>query len=247
MNHVKTDPIEVRVVNHPTPKRYELRGAYRSAVLTAANPYQQIAGPDPLRKHITMGPAVVQITPGSVDNTGNTTSPGGGATIAQVQLGVGTYQVQWLVELSGTVSATDLNNFQLFQSGTGANFAVLTSENPGAAGSYAQQTVTITSTNANNFIKIITVGAGTVGANYAGSLTVTQIQNPNSAYVVSGGISQASDPNNAAIPVSQPNGRLIPISSPEVKIEGQQEIWVSASQFPTIVGYTIVREVPENG
>lgn len=241
----KPEPIEVKVINHPQPGRFQLRGAYRSVVLTAANPFQQIAGPDPLREHITMGPAMVQITPGSTDNTGSQTSPGAGATIAQVPLGIGTYQVQWSVELSGTIAAAELNNFQLFQSGTGANFAVLTSENAAAAGVYPQQTVTITSTNANNFIKILTVGAGTVGAVYQGSLTVTQIQNPNSAYVVSGSISQASDTNNAAVPVSQPNGRLIPVSSPEVKIEGQQEIWISASQFPTIVGYTVVRKVPE--
>jgi hypothetical protein len=244
----QTEPIDVRVINHPKPRNYQVRGAYRSVVLTAANPYQQIAGPDPLRKHITMGPAVQQVSQTTLDNTGSVTSPGAGATIAQVSLpGPGTYTVSWSVELSGTLAAADANNFQLFQSGTGANFAVLTAENQAAAGQYPQTSVTITTKASDNFIKIITIGAGTVGAVYAGSLVVQQIPNPNGSYVVSGSVSQASDPNNAASPVTQPNGRLIPINTPEVKIEGNQDVWVSASQFPTIVGYTIVREVPENG
>ena len=54
MTTTKQDAVPVEVINHPTPKRYSLRAAYRSAVLTSANPYQQIAGPDPLRKHITL-------------------------------------------------------------------------------------------------------------------------------------------------------------------------------------------------
>ena len=123
----KPEPIEVKVVNHPKPTRYELRGAYRSVVLTAANPYQQLVGPDPLRKHITAGP---------------------------------------------------------------------------------------------------------LGAN---------------PIVVCGSISQASDTNNAVNPVTQPNGRYVPANSQEFQIEGQQEVWIVASAFPTIVGYTIVREVPDNG
>lgn len=119
------EPVKVEVINHPQPKRYELRGAYRSFVLTAANPYQQIAGPDPLRKYITI--------------SGNATNP----------------------------------------------------------------------------------------------------------LVICGNVSQASDPNNAAVPITQPNGRYIPPGIEEWCIEGQQDVWVVASAFPTIVGCTILREVPE--
>ena len=125
MTTVKQDAVPVEVVNHPTPKRYSLRGAYRSVVLTAANPYQQLVGPDPLRKYLT---------------------------------------------ISGTVA---------------------------------------------------------------------------NAFVVCGSISQASDPNNAVNPIVNPNGRYIPPGIEEWCIEGQQEIWVVASVFPTIIGYTVLREVPE--
>jgi len=125
MTTAKVDPVPVEIVNHPTPKRYELRGAYRSVVLTAANPYQQIAGPDPLRKYVTI-------------------------------------------------------------SGTAAN-----------------------------------------------------------AFVVCGSISQASDPNNVATPLVNPNGRYIPNGIEEWCIEGNQEIWVVTNTYPTIIGFTILREVPE--
>jgi hypothetical protein len=121
----KTAPIQVEVTNHPQPKKYLLRGAYRSIVLTAANPYQQICGPDPLRVYVTM---------------------------------------------SGVVNAV----------------------------------------------------------------------------VICDSISQASDLNNAVNPVVQPNGRYIPAgASAKWDIEGHQEIWVVASVFPTIVGYTLLRKVPE--
>lgn len=49
MTQVQTEPIEVRVVNHPEPRRYEIRAAYQTAVINAANPYVQIAAYDPLR------------------------------------------------------------------------------------------------------------------------------------------------------------------------------------------------------
>ena|SRR6266700_7340359 len=120
------EPIKVQITNHPEPKRYLLRGAYRSVVLTTANPYLQIAGADPLRKHVTL-------------------------------------------------------------SGVSKNV------------------------------------------------------------IICGNVSQASDPNNAVTATPNPNGRFIPLGVVEWRIEGQQEIWVTAatSDLPVIVGFTIVREVPE--
>lgn len=107
--------------------------------------------------------------------TGSATSPAAGQTIAQLALPVGTYTVSWQVQLSGTLSASDLNNFVLTQTGTGAPGNVLTAINAAAAGTYAQLSVTVTSTNANNFIKINTVGAGTVGAIYNAQMTITPL------------------------------------------------------------------------
>jgi hypothetical protein len=111
----------------------------------------------------------------SSNATGSVTSPAGGATIAQVPLGLGTYVVTWTVELSGTLGAADANNFQLFQSGTGSNFVVINSVNLAVAGAYAQLSVNITATAAGNFIKVLTIGAGTAGAVYSGVISVQQV------------------------------------------------------------------------
>jgi hypothetical protein len=52
MSHAETgvEPVPVTVVNHPTPSRYSCRSSFRTIVLTATNPYAQLAGADPLRK-----------------------------------------------------------------------------------------------------------------------------------------------------------------------------------------------------
>lgn len=107
--------------------------------------------------------------------TGSVTSPGAGATIAQLQLPVGSYTVSWTVQLSGTLGAADTNNFVLAQTGTGAPGNVLTAINSPTANTFPQLPVTVTSTNANNFVKINTVGAGTVGAVYNAQMTITPI------------------------------------------------------------------------
>jgi hypothetical protein len=125
MSRTEVEPIPVQVINHPEPKRYEKRAAYRTAVLTANNPSAQLAGYDPLRICIRF--------------TGH------------------------------------------------AN-----------------------------------------------------------AFVVSGSISQANDPNNLT-GVANPNGRLIPAgaTNTEFTTEGQNEVWVSGATYPTIIGYEIIRKVPE--
>jgi hypothetical protein len=125
MTTVQVEATPVRVVNHPEPDKYEVRAAYRSVVLTAANPAQQVAGYDPLRKLIRFSPA----------------------------------------------------------------------------------------------------------------------SNP---YVISGSISQASDPNNLVASATAPNGRYVPANlGTEVLTEGQNDVWVSAGTYPTIIGFEIVRKVPE--
>lgn len=50
MTQVNVEPVPVRVLNHPEPVRYEVRATYRTIVLTSVNPYQQVAGYDPLRE-----------------------------------------------------------------------------------------------------------------------------------------------------------------------------------------------------
>jgi hypothetical protein len=117
-------PLKVEVVNHPQPVKFERRAAYRTVVLTAANPFAQIAGPDPLREYIRFS---------------------------------------------------------------------------GAA----------------------------------------------NAYVISSSVSQASDAANVATPYANPNGRLISANSLEIITEGQTDVWVTGNTYPTMVGYEIIRKVPE--
>lgn len=121
-----TNPIPVEIVNHPEPKKFETRAAYRSAVLTAANPWAQIAGYDPLRECIEFSPA-------------------------------------------------------------------------------------------------------------------------SNAYVISGSISQATDGNNLVAVIANPNGRYVPANvATVIQTRGQNDVWVSAGVYPTIIGYEIIRKVPES-
>lgn len=65
-------------------------------------------------------------------------------------------------------------------------------------------------------------------------------------YVISGSKSQASDVNNLAAVIATPNGRYVPANAAyETTAEGQNDIWVSAGVYPTIIGYEIIRKVPE--
>jgi hypothetical protein len=126
MTSVEVQPVPVEVINHPEPKKYELRAAYRTVVLTATNPSAELAGYDPLRVCLKF--------------TGH------------------------------------------------AN-----------------------------------------------------------AFVLSGNISQANDPANLINPLVNPNGRMIPAGATNVEYqaEGQNEIWASGGQYPTVIGYEILRKVPE--
>lgn len=61
--------------------------------------------------------------------------------------------------------------------------------------------------------------------------------------VISGDIGQASDLSNTTTPITNPNGRLITSALGEIRICGQDEMWLSAGVYPTKVGVTIVREI----
>lgn len=99
MTQTQTAPIQVEVVNHPEPKRYEIRAAYRTAVINSANPYQLIAGYDPLRVKIRIsGTTKNIIVCGSVSQASDTNNLSGVATAAPNGrlLPAGTFE--WTVE-----------------------------------------------------------------------------------------------------------------------------------------------------
>ena len=120
---------------------------------------------------IVTGPTITQQASRSIE--GNVTSPGAGATVTSlISLPAGTYQIGWTVSLSGTLSASDTNNFQL-----NAGSQTLVSANPGAAGSYPQPPVEVVLPVATT-ISVTAIAAGTVGAVYAAQLVATPVGPP---------------------------------------------------------------------
>lgn len=99
--------------------------------------------------------------------SGTNASPGAFATVVSRIIKVpGTYKVDWLVSLAGTLGAGDANNMVLFQNST----LIATGVFPAAAGTYPQASQVLT-VAAGDEIGIGTVGAGTAGSLYGGSLS----------------------------------------------------------------------------
>lgn len=108
------------------------------------------------------------------ENEGSVTSPAAGAVIASIAgVPAGTYNVNWTVELAGTIAAADSNNFEL-SSPAGV---VLVSVNPAVAGDYPQPSIEVTSATAGTWT-VKAVALGTVGAIYSASFSLEPTLNP---------------------------------------------------------------------
>lgn len=103
--------------------------------------------------------------------TGSATSPGTFQIFATLAINPGTYTVSWTVTLAGTVGAGDANNFGLTL-GSGRTLAA-PSVNTGAAGTYAQASVTFTVIAADTITLKTWSSAPTAGATYSGTVTIT--------------------------------------------------------------------------
>lgn len=112
------------------------------------------------------------VWPQSANNEGTQTSPAATTTIASVSPNQpGSYQIEWTVELSGTLTAgTDNDNFQLVNGTT----VLATSSNLAIAGTYPQQVVDTQLASAGS-LAIRNNLLATTGAVYAASLTVTPL------------------------------------------------------------------------
>jgi len=148
--------------------------------------------------------------------SGSSTSPAAGHVIvAGPWVPPGTYTVNWTVTLSGTLSAADVNNFQLKIGTT----VVATSVNLGAAGAYPQAPVIITSPGAALSVSNIgtaTTGAvcavsvpasaGAVNADFDGTYTVVLIasswNNPTASRNVTVTVKQYEAPGGSSYSVS---------------------------------------------
>lgn len=114
--------------------------------------------------------------PTEAQNEASVTAPASGATIvtdpSSGTLAPGTYTVAWQVALSGAAAAGDANNFGLYLNGV----LQLQSVNPGAAGSWQQEPVTITSSASSPAtLTVKAAGAGTAGVVYSAEMVATPV------------------------------------------------------------------------
>jgi hypothetical protein len=105
----------------------------------------------------------------STITVGSQTSPAAGTTITSQALAAGTYAVSWSVQLSGTVSASDVNNFGLYNGVT----LVATSLNSGATSTYSQPNLTVVIPGGGATLAIKAIATATTGAVYNAQLTTT--------------------------------------------------------------------------
>jgi hypothetical protein len=104
--------------------------------------------------------------------TASVVAPGAATVIVQTAtLPVGVFDVTWIVELTGAAAAADANNFQLVNGAT----QVLTSVNAGVAGIYPQLGTEVTVV-AGTTVSIKSIGAGTAGVTYTGTLSLDPTQ-----------------------------------------------------------------------
>lgn len=108
-----------------------------------------------------------------LQNTGSVAAPAANANIVTLSLSNGVYQVSWVFELTGTVSASDVDNVKLLLGST----RIDTSDNPGTVGDYGPFITTCVVTGGPQTLKAAAVGAATVGSTYTVKLTVTPIGN----------------------------------------------------------------------
>lgn len=71
------------------------------------------------------------------------------------------------------------------------------------------------------------------------SIFMNVMDNP---IVLSGSVSEASDPANTTGTLLTPNGRLMPVAN-DYAMRANDEQWISAATYPTRVSFTIVRQI----
>lgn len=119
----------------------------------------------------------------SLQVEGNQNAPGAGTTIATLALPAGEWVITWGVEVSGTVAAAEINNFQLLQAAT----PLLNSANGNGVGNVYQQPPVIVSIpvgGANVLVK--NINAATAASVYSASIAASPVGAAASAEITSG-------------------------------------------------------------
>ena len=150
-----------------------------TAGVLGTDPAMGLLGPEDgqawdVRRLTVAGLTVAGGTPQFAEGT--VTSPGSAVTIASIPIASlipGTYTINWSVELAGTLAAVDSNNFRL--QGAGLPGGII-SDNPAVAGVYPQPPFEWTfSTPFLTPLTIKSIAAGTVGAIYSASMSLTPV------------------------------------------------------------------------
>lgn len=106
--------------------------------------------------------------PATVTTGITSATPGAGTSVTSQTIGPGSFLVSWTATLQTAAAAGDANNFGLYNGAT----LLATSVNAGTVGSYPQAAVAAY-LPASAAVAVKNIGAGTTGAVYNASLTVT--------------------------------------------------------------------------
>lgn len=120
----------------------------------------------------------------SYELQGNVTSPGAFSTIVSLNVPAGEWMAAWAVEVSGTVGAPELNNFDIQLGGS----PLFTSVNGNAAGvPYQQLPVQVSVPAGGGQLVVKNPNVGTVGATYTATISASPVGTPAIAEITSGG------------------------------------------------------------
>lgn len=158
----------------------------------------------------------------SSETEGTQAAPGAGTTIATLALPQGQFTISWTVEVSGTVAAAELNNFQLFNGAT----PVLISNNGNAVGQpYQQLSVTVDVPQGGGNVLIKNTNAATAASVYTASIVASAVGLPAIAELTSNGNPVAEISLPVGVTDTQTLGR------DGVKVEGDITLTVIAGTF----------------
>lgn len=195
--------------------------------LTAAVPTQRILphSANRLEGWITAAAAAA-----SLSNEQSLTAPTSFAELAAVTVGPGLYNVQWTIELSGTLATgTDNNNVRINTTGP-LGAALTTGIFPAVAGVYPQNPVTILVSPGQTGIGLQVANNASAGSSYTGSITVTPL-NGTVPSVIFIGANQSNAAAQGGGSAMLPGTDVTPFP-----VNTTDEVWVSAATgFPVAV------------
>jgi hypothetical protein len=178
---VPESPYEVMVASDPVYGHAGTSGSILAAAATSAATTLWVATEDGYVPWTTsggdfpfcIGAAGEQIEVTAISNpTGSATSPAAYTTLGiTATLAEGTYVLQWQVTLSGTLSSSDVNNFQVSVGATYKGSSV----NPDVAGTYVQAPLTVVVPSGGATIDVQSSATrATTGAVYTGTILSIQ-------------------------------------------------------------------------